>query len=147
VSDPYIAAIIDSVESGGDPVLISVALKSGAVITGYVRAAQFFADATRNETRRVRQAAAAAKAGSHDMAFLTRQQDRIAAIYENFDNPGSPEAVTLSDVTMIWNNGDGMKLHTVRLGFDAIAAWWVAQGTPIKGEKDTGGFWAVGVAF
>ena len=35
--DPSLVAIIESVESGGDPVAISVALYSGAVVSGYAR--------------------------------------------------------------------------------------------------------------
>ena len=35
--DPYLTAIIQSVERGGDPVMISIALNSGAIATGFVR--------------------------------------------------------------------------------------------------------------
>jgi hypothetical protein len=91
VSDPYLAAIIESVENGGEPVAISVALNSGAIITGYVRAAGFFTKATRNETRRERQAAAAKTPRAAHIPHLTSQQDRMAAIYEGFHEPGGSE--------------------------------------------------------
>jgi len=39
--DPYLTAIIDQVERSGDPVLVSLVLHSGAVVTGQVRQAGF----------------------------------------------------------------------------------------------------------
>lgn len=44
---------------------------------------------------------------------------------------------------MLWSSGDGMKLKTIRLRLDAIAAWWVAKGDPIKGSKDSGAFFGI----
>ncbi len=55
------------------------------------------------------------------------------------------DSVTLSDVTMVWSSGDGLKLKTIRLNLDAIAAWWVAKGEPIKGSKDSGAFFGIAV--
>ena len=48
---------------------------------------------------------------------------------------------------MVWSSGDGLKLDTVRLSVDAIAAWWVAPGQAIKGSKESGGgaFFAIAV--
>ena len=55
------------------------------------------------------------------------------------------DSVTLSDVTMVWSSGDGLKLKTIRLNLDAVAAWWVAKGEPIKGSKDSGAFFGIAV--
>jgi hypothetical protein len=33
----------------------------------------------------------------------------------------------------------------IRLNLDAIAAWWVAKGDPIKGNKDSGAFFGIAV--
>ena len=52
--DPCLAAIIESVEGGGDPVSISVALHSVGVVSGHVRRSQVFASVTKDEVRRTR---------------------------------------------------------------------------------------------
>jgi hypothetical protein len=43
--------------------------------------------------------------------------------------------------------GDCLRLKTIRLSLDAIAAWWVAKGDPIKAPKDGNAFWAVVITF
>ena len=48
--DPYLTAIVESVEEGGDPVRISAALHSGAVVSGFVRRSQFFVSITKDVT-------------------------------------------------------------------------------------------------
>jgi hypothetical protein len=75
------------------------------------------------------------------------QAERVATI--DFDPDCAVEAnvFTLADATMVWNTGDGLRLKTIRLSLDAIAAWWVAKGEAIKGPKDSSGFWVVGVTF
>lgn len=143
--DRYLASIIASVENGGEPVAISVALHSGAVVSGFVRHSEFFVRVTKNESRRIRQLAAGKKDDAYQEGLLL-QQERIHSIYADED-PGDSEAITLSDVTMLWQNGAGLRLKTIRLSPDAIAVWWVARGEPIKPPKDSGGFWAVGVTF
>ena len=45
--------------------------------------------------------------------------------------------VGLSDATMVWSSGDGLKLDTVRPSLEAIAAWWIPPGQAIKGSKDS----------
>ena len=55
------------------------------------------------------------------------------------------DGVTSSDVTMLWSSGDGLKLKTIRLSLDAIAAWWVAKGTPLKALKDGNAFFGIAV--
>ncbi len=49
--DPYLAAIIETVESGGDPVATSFPCIP-AVVSGFVRRSHFFASVTKNEVRR-----------------------------------------------------------------------------------------------
>jgi hypothetical protein len=152
--DPYLAAIIDSVEKGGDPVAISVALHSGAVVSGYVRRSQFFASVTKDEVRRIHdQASFAGKVSDRVTREIKDgmrvQVERIDSVYASRldDSSDDADTVTLSDVTMLWSSGDGLKLKTIRLSLDAIAAWWVAKGDPIKAPKDGNAFWAVGVTF
>ena len=48
---------------------------------------------------------------------------------------------------MLWSSGDGLTLKTIRLGFDAIAAFWVAKGESIRAPLDGSTFWALGVTF
>ena len=48
--DPYLTARVESVEEGGDPVRISAALHSGAVVSGFVRRSQFFVSITKDVT-------------------------------------------------------------------------------------------------
>ena len=84
--DPYLAAIIESVQSGGDPVEISVALHSGAVVSGLVRRSHVFASATRNEVRRAHQQASfvGVRSRSSDCQALLRLEhaveDELAAV-------------------------------------------------------------------
>jgi hypothetical protein len=55
------------------------------------------------------------------------------------------EAITLSDVKMVWSSGDGVTLQTMRLNPDAIASWWVGRtAVAFEGNRDVGGF--VGIA-
>ena len=49
--------------------------------------------------------------------------------------------------SLLWSSGDGLKLETIRLSLDAIAAWWAAKADTIKAPKDSNAFWAVGVTF
>ena len=147
---PYLAAIIESIESGGDPVAISVALHSGAVVNGYVRRAQFFASVTKDEVRRTRDQASFAGRGRVTREIkdgMQKQVERIESTYASRLDADDADGVTLSDVTMLWSSGDGLRLPTIRLSLDAIAAWWVARGDPIKAPKDGNAFWAVGVTF
>jgi hypothetical protein len=101
----------------------------------------------------VRQKAVAPKqkpsspAGIH-AASLAAEAERIKAIYAHVgDAPTEPGFVTLSNVRMVWDSGDGLSAKTVSLSLDAIAAWWLAPAQAVKGAKDAGGFVAVGVAF
>ena len=112
-----------------------------------MRRSQFFASVTKDETRRALEAVVVKQPRLPSLPALKLQQERIDDIYENTDALVTSDVVTLSDVTMVWNSGDGLKLETMRLNLDAIAAWWIAPGQVIKGTKDTGGFWAVGVGF
>jgi hypothetical protein len=41
------------------------------------------------------------------------------------------DAVTLSNVTMVWSSGDGVKVLTLRVNPDSISAWWLGGGQPI----------------
>jgi hypothetical protein len=47
--------------------------------------------------------------------------------------------VTLSDVTMVWSSGDGLRLEVVRISLDAIAGWWITPGQAIKGRTEASG--------
>jgi hypothetical protein len=150
--DPYLAAIIESVEKGGEPVAISAALHSGAVVSGYVRRSNFFASVTKDEVRRTHEQASFV--GKNRVTREIRdgmqvQVERIDSIYASRldDSSDDADGVTLSDVTMLWSSGDGLRLKTIRLSLDAITAWWVATGDPIKAPKDGNAFWAVGITF
>ena len=148
--DPYLAAIIDSVERGGDPVAISVALHSGAVVSGYVRRSHFFASVTKNEVRRAHQQASFVgknRVTKEIKDAMWVQVELVDSIYASRLDGDDADGITLSDVTMLWSSGDGLRLKTIRLSLDAIAAWWVAKGQTIKAPKDGNAFWAVGVAF
>ena len=148
--DPYLAAIIESVERGGDPVSISVALHSGAVVSGYVRRAQLFANVTKDEVRRIHDRASFAGKVSERVSKeikegMRMQAEQIDRIYASQLDADDADCVTLSDVTMLWSSGDGIKLKTIRLSLDAVAAWWVAKGTPIKAPKDGNAFFGIAV--
>jgi hypothetical protein len=146
MGDPYLSAIIDRVESQGDPVSIALALKSGAVLSGYVRQSQFFVNITRRELDAARSKLTPVK--DDFQAGLVAQTERNDAALERLDDAtGESDFITLSDVKMVWSSGDGLNLQTVRVSLDAIAAWWVLPGQAIQGKKDASGFWAVGVAF
>lgn len=108
-----LAPIIESVERGGDPVSISVAVHSGAVVSGYVRRSEFFASVTKDGVRRTHeQASFAAK------SRVTReikdgmqvQVERIDSIYAGRldDSSDDADSLMLSNVTMLWSSGDGL---------------------------------------
>jgi len=143
MTDPYLAEVLEGVERTGDPVEISVALHSGAVITGFVRRSKFFLSVTRDETARTAQYARDAKKQPVTLPVLEAQAQRFA----NLDADNEAGHITLSDITMLWSTGDGLSIKTLRLSTDAIAAWWVVRGRPIKAEKDASAFWLVGVSF
>ena len=131
---------------------ISVALHSGAVVSGLVRRSHVFANATKNEVRRTHQQASFVGKGRVTREVkdaMWAQVERIDSIYASRpdDSPHDADGVTLSDVTMLWSSGDGLRLKTIRLDLDAIAAWWVAKGDTIKAPNDGNAFWAVGIGF
>jgi hypothetical protein len=51
VRDPYLSAVVRHVEGGGDPVQVTLALTSGALVTGFVRQAAFFVSVTRHRAQ------------------------------------------------------------------------------------------------
>ena len=137
--DPYLASIIGSVETSGDPVTISVALHSGAVVSGYVRRSHFFASLTKDEVRRTheqRSFVGKDRVTREIKDGMQVQVERIDNIYAGRLDDGSDDAhgVTLSDVAMLWQRRR-LRLTTIRLSLDAIAAWWVAKGDPIMARK------------
>ena len=148
--DPYLTAIIDQVERTGEPVLVSLVLDSGAVVTGHVRRSDaFFAEATRADIDALREKISPPK-DDYQRRLLARAealQAAVEAVRASDARDGAADHLTLSDVTMVWSSGDGLRVSSVRLSLDAIAAWWLAGSQPIKGSKDGSGFVAVGVSF
>lgn len=146
--DPYLAEIIRAVERSGEPVAVSLALVSGAVVTGYVRDSRTFTRLTRAGSDTLRQRLTPPKDDYQRglLAQLERTQAAVEVVREEVDQETST-FVTLSDVSMVWSNGDGLRLPVIRVNVDTTTAWWLTPGQPIKGSKDTSGFFAVGVAF
>lgn len=147
--DPYLTAIIDRVERSGDPVSVSLVLQSGAVVTGLVRPAHRFADLTRLGTDSLRQKLSRPKDDYQRRLLAQAEQVQGAVDDVRGDDARGATAdhITLSDVTMVWSGGDGIRLPAFRLNVDAIAGWWLTPGQAIKGNKDASGFWAIGVEF
>jgi hypothetical protein len=154
MEDPYLESVVRYVESGGDPVKVSMALTSGVVVTGYVRRAGFFTaisgqqaqDQYRADTPWVRQRGeTVAEGGARRDAEATVFADRIQHVLDDADGSVG-DAITLSDVKIAWSTGDGLALQTMRVNPDAIAAWWLGStATPFKGRKDSGAFFGVGI--
>ena len=147
--DPYLTATIDQVERSGDPVLVYLVLHSGAVVTGYVRQSQFFVELTRRGTESLRQKVSPPK-DEYQRGLLARAeqaQAALEAVRGEDVRVADADYIMLSDVTMVWSSGDGLRLQSVRLNLDAIAGWWLTPGQPIKGSKDASGFFAIGVTF
>ena len=93
--DPYLAAIIESVESGGDPVAITVALHFGAVVSGFVRRSNIFASVTKNEVGRTLQQASFVGKGAvtrETRDAMQVQLERIDEIYAGRLDDGSDHA-------------------------------------------------------
>jgi hypothetical protein len=147
--DPYLTAIIEQVERSGDPVLVSLVLDSGAVVTGHVRQSAAFVELTRRDTDALREKIPRPK-DEYQRYLLARAEQTQAAVETvrgSDAREGAADHITLSDVTMVWSSGDGLRVPSVRLNLDAIAGWWLAGSQPIKGSKDGSGFLAVGVSF
>lgn len=138
--DPYLTAIIESVERGGDPVMISVALNSGAIATGFVRQSRHFVKLARRDPEAVDRQRAEAKWLKEKPPSEAERHDTL---FRNAVPGDDPDGITLSDVTMVWHTGDGVKLLTLRVNVGAISAWWLGGGQPITGKRDSGGFWAI----
>jgi len=81
------------------------------------------------------------------LARAAQTQAAVETLRGSEARAGAAEYITLSDVTMVWSSGDGLRLQSVRLNLDAIAAWWLTPGQPVKGSKDANGFLAIGVSF
>lgn len=107
-----LAASIESVERG-DPVSISVALHSGAVVSGYVRRSEFFASVTKDGVRRTHEQASFAGKNRVTREIkdgMQVQVERIDSIYAGRldDSSDAADSLTLSNVTMLWSSGDSL---------------------------------------
>lgn len=107
-----LAASIESVERG-DPVSISVALHSGAVVSGYVRRSEFFASVTKDEVRRTHEQASFAGKNRVTREIkdgMQVQVERIDSIYAGRldDSSDDADSLMLSNVTMLWSSGDSL---------------------------------------
>jgi hypothetical protein len=148
VRDPYLTAIIDEVERNGEALHVSFVLQSGTVVTGYVRQSHFFVALTRKETNALPQKLPGWAA--EERKLLERSERTLAAldsVREEDARGAVADHITMSNVTMLWSTGDGIRLELVRIDLDAIAGWRLKQGEPTKGKKDASGFWAIGVSF
>jgi hypothetical protein len=113
-----------------------------------VRRPQFFGSVTKDETGRALQEVEKNMPRLPAIPALRVRKERIdAIIHASTDELAAADVITLSDVTMLWSCGAGLKLPTMRLSLDAIAAWWVVPAVPVMAPKDSSGFWAVGVVF
>ena len=61
------------------------------------------------------------------MRTRTPTPTRLKRVLDKADIAGSsePDAITLSDVRVVWSTGDGVTTPTLRLSVDAVAAWWL----------------------
>jgi hypothetical protein len=144
--DPYLKALVDAVERNAAPVKITAALTSGAVVTGFVRRSQLFASVEGSKARALLDEATSMKQTDDHTQRLAVQAQTLVDALLGANLEADSEFITLSDVTLIWASGDGLQLNAIRVALQAIAAWWVTPGQAIKGSKDAGGFWAVGVS-
>jgi hypothetical protein len=154
VPDPYLAALIDRVEGNGEPLPISVALTSGAVVSGFLRRARSFPGWTMDGMRSLAEKALPTTRRPSDLAVqhAAALANRAEAIEHGFavaeDPERSADFVTLSNVTMVWSSGDGLKMPTLRVRLDAVAAWWVVPATAVKrSSPERGGFFLIGGEF
>lgn len=132
--DPYLKALVDEVERTGDAVSVSFVLHSGAIVTGFLRQSQHFAAITRRETNASRQTMDFRRVGQQAIDALNRAEKAqvvLDAVPPDDARDTNPDHITLSDVTMIWNNGSGLRLLTMRIRVDAVAGWWIKSGTPL----------------
>jgi hypothetical protein len=106
MNDPYLAALVNSVEKGGDPVLITLTLTSGAVVSGVLRHSRYFVDVTHNEFSRVAFVGAKIRNPEAAEAAKATAYEQIESFKIKFD-ASEADAITLSEVKMIWSNGDG----------------------------------------
>lgn len=147
--DKYLLAVARRVEDGGDPVQITVALTSGALVMGFVRRAEFFVSVSKQQATDAHLGKVSVRKRSpQDYEDAKAHGERVQRILDKADDDLEDSAITLSDARVVWSTGDGVNAQTLRLNLDAIAAWWIGTtATPFKGSKDDGGFWAVGVSF
>lgn len=127
--------------------LLSFALNSGAVVNGTVRHTRYFIDVTHQALSSARLGIVVEKKRTPELREEAKAYayDRIKSFYVDVDASES-DAITLSDVTIVWDNGDGLKVPGMRLGLDGIAAWWLAPGQSFSGPKDGNSGAFVGVA-
>ena len=50
--------------------------------------------------------------------------ENVKGVFRDVDVSGD-DAVTLSDVRVVWSTGDGITIPTMRVNPAAIAAWWL----------------------
>jgi hypothetical protein len=144
VVDPYLEAIVRAVEDSQKPVQLSIVLTSGALVTGVLRHSRYFVDGSHHvfSERHLNANRKGSEAARHEAA-RSHAYEQVSTFDVDVD-PSDAQTVTLSDVTVVWSNGDGVRLFVVRLNVDAIALWWIAPGEAFKGEKGSGAF--IGVA-
>jgi hypothetical protein len=125
MDDPYLAAVIGSVESGGEPVAVSLELSSGSVVTGFVCPADVFARVTVGQARDVRLARTPVqKRKPANYEDADAHAARIEGLLDDVD-AASNKMVTISNAKVEWSAGGSLSMPTLRVNLDAVTAWWL----------------------
>ena len=133
--DPYLTAIIERVERSGDPVRVSLVLQSGAVVTGYVRQSDSSSNSRAGVQTQSGRRCRHRRTITRRACWPRRNERKLPSTLCVVSMAGAEvDHVTLSDVTMVWSSGDGLRLEVVRISLDAIAGWWITPGQAIKGR-------------
>jgi hypothetical protein len=146
VQDPYLAAVTRHVEAGGNPVQVTLALTSGVLVTGFVRRAEFFVSVSKQGAHDAQLAATPVKKRRPETyAEAEVRADAAVRMLRDADE-SETDAITLSDVQIVWSSGDKLLGPTLRVSTSAIAAWWLgATPSPFKGQQKAGTAAFVGV--
>jgi hypothetical protein len=120
MNDTYLAALVDSVENGADPVVITLALTFGAVASGTLRHSRYFVDLTHQAFTQADLVGLRKWSEKAQEAAKEAASSRIEGINIKFDS-SEADAITMSEVKMVWSVGDDLQVPGMRIATDAIA--------------------------
>ena len=143
MADPYLEALVRTVEEGAESPPLWMTLGSGDLVTGVPRPSRDFVEGSfRALIDRYNH--------SEQLRLRIRNKDerkteveRLAAAgVEPFNVPvdrssADLQTLTLSDVTVMWSGRDGgAQIPVIRLNLDSIALWWIAGGREFRGPLE-----------